>query len=202
MTFEMPKYRPLYLIQRLRMRNKDNQVPFEHRFEREYMGSKEFERGEMALRIRELNENCHVGEIMVNGVFMLAAWNPDRFAMGEVERELNRVLRGEQRTKEWTNFTDAYRRETRQLEKETGSKLSQSNPLTHRTNAWFDITNGVFWTWERCNISDIRKNFRLSVMEMDGTYVPKPAPPPPPKAIHPLRQRMIDEGRLHPTKES
>lgn len=194
MSYEEKKYRPLYLIQRLHMRNKDNQITFGERFGCEYMGSAEFEIGELAKRIREMDAQCHVGEIMVNGIFMLAAWNPERFTQHDVERELNRLYRGEQRTKEWTNFNHEYRKQTRELAKET-------NPLKRplpRTNAWFDITNGLFWTWERCNISDIRKNFRLSVLLMDGQYTPRPKPVPPPKPPHPLRQRMIDSGQLKP----
>jgi hypothetical protein len=192
MSYQMPKYRPLYLIQRLYMRNKDNQIPFDERFACEYMGAAEFEQGELAKRIRELDANCLVGEIMVNGMFMLAAWNSERFTQQDVEREINRVYRGEQRTKEWTNFDDASRKSRKQKEAEGREP----------TNAWFDITNGLFWTWERCNISDVRKNFRLQVLKMDGQYTPRPKPPVPPKPLHPLRQRMLDEGRLRPAKES
>ena len=109
-TTEKKSYQPLYLIHRLEMRNKDNQIPFFDRFKPDYMGSTEFERGWMGMRIREMNEHCHVGEIMVDGVFMLAAWNPERFTQREVEREVNRIYHGEQRTKEWTNFNREYRR--------------------------------------------------------------------------------------------
>lgn len=176
---------PFRYIHRLHMKNNDNQISFEDRFEFDYMGAREFERDWVSQRISELNTFCDVGEVMVDGVFMLTAYHRHRTSLLEVERTLNRLYHGELQTKERTNFNRQYRR----LERER-----------RWTNSWFEIETGVFWTWERCNISDIRKNFARSVMATDDKARREIHTAGASVTYDPLRQKLIDSGILHPAR--
>ena len=178
--------RPFEFVQRMRMKNKDNQVQFEHRFESDFMSHPHFHQGRTCARIVELHQSCEVGEVMVDGVLMLTAFNPEKATKHEVEQALNAIYHGDIKTRERTNFNRDYRR----------------LPLEQRwTNSWMEIDTGVFWTWERCNISDIRKNFArtAAVLQNDERFAIRSNPPPAPQVPNdPLRQRLIDAGVLRP----
>lgn len=187
MSYRKAAIEPFRFVQRLRMRNKDNQVPFEERFEFDFMASPEFHGEWINQRLRELEVFGEVGEVMVDGVFVLVLYHSNRMTLKDVEVTLNAVYHGDHLTRERTNFNRDYRR----LRKEF-----------RWCNAWLEIENGLFWTWERVNIRDVLKNITRSVRRLEQeqaitTWVRAPKPPP---AFSPLRQQLIDCGVLRPGK--
>lgn len=164
---KFPAYcRPL--IQTLRMQNKDNQIKFSDRFQFDCMGAHEFERGLARERIIEMNESSVLGAVTVDGCEVLICYSPKHFASHrEVELYLNDIYHGAIRTHEPSYFNQEYRRETARLRKE---HKADNNPLKQRpdrVDCWFDIERGLFWTFEKINIKDLRLNLRKSVQYID-----------------------------------
>lgn len=152
-------YTKPYLIQRMTMVSRDCNIRFGKRFLNHYMGAVEFEHSEQAQRIRELHARNSVGCIMIDGCDIFVMYSPDRMTLEQVKKELSDLYWGKTRTKETTNFN----REFRLRRKRSGLPASPHED----TNAWFDIENGVFWTWEKININEVRKNIAASVRYMD-----------------------------------
>lgn len=162
------------------------------------MGSSNFEAGEQAARLRELNENAQVGEVMVWGRMVKVLYNPDFFNLEGVERVLNELFRGEHMTEEPIQFDqDSYKKG---LAIRRGELPAVADPV----NAWFDVEHGLFWTYASINIADVRKNIRKSVEHMSQVRQNRRLGPSlalAPNDPHRLiRERMIAEGRLRPRR--
>ena len=164
---KFPEYhRPM--VVRMHMANKDNQVRFSQRFHSEYMGRSEFEGVDFSKRLREMHQEMRVGCVSVDGCDTYIAYSPKYFANHEeVEAYLSDIYHERLRAFEFTRFNREYRRETIELKKEYGKKENKLKTMPTRTNAWFDIEVGLFWTMEKININDLRLNIRKSVEYMD-----------------------------------
>ena len=121
-------------------------IPFEerYRFANDYQEG--YRRLQLHTQMRSLVEDSGCCEVMVDGVFMLAIYNPKNYNVSGVQYVLNRLYRGEVQATHHTYFNDPCRR----------NKASEAN-------AWFDLSHGLFWTWQRLQINRVRNNFRRSV---------------------------------------
>lgn len=157
------------LIQRLQMVSKDNQVRFGERFLGDYMGGSEFERGYMAARLRELHEDIRLAVVKVADRTVYVAYHPKHFANDEEVRLYIEDLYYQRiSVKEHTDFKAEYVDETLALQREYKKSENKLKRKPARTNAWFDIERGVFWTLEKINLKDIPLNIRKSVEYMDA----------------------------------
>ena len=182
------KYKTPRLIQRLIARTKDCTVRFGERYQMDYMGSTEFELGLIAARLRELATRSMMGEVMVNGRFILVLFNPVHYDLQGVECVLNKLYHNEFQLKEPSLFNDDYRKRYKEISPNT------------RIDAWFDIQHGLFWTWQRINIKDVQRNIRISVEYMDGRRQDKISNAS--KIVvteeDACRRRLIEQGVLRP----
>ena len=161
------KFQKPRLVQRLRMLSNDNQVKFGDRFAFDYMGASEFEQGLLGQCIRRMNSSCQVGQIMISGRDGLAAWDPDYYNLEGAEFVINRIWDDSLRLKERAEFNQlSYDRWKREVKEMRENPLARN--LSFMTDSWFEIEYGLFWTWKKCNINDIRLNFRKSVAYMDA----------------------------------
>lgn len=147
-----------YLIQRLTRESITGKVA-EHRFGEifslDYMGSAEFEFGAFG----EFMRNMHKADLQpfktsVNGVEYFGVFDPKYYATAEeVSAMLQNLADGKYRLKERADFP--------------------SEPTRwHRTDAWADIRDNVFWSKENLS-SSIVQVFANSVAYMDEAKAKK-----------------------------
>lgn len=158
------RYQRPYLIQRMSARSKNNQVKLSERYWMDCMGATEFESGFMGRAIRAMNGNCDIGQFEIDGIKIYACWNKDNYDTAGVEMALSQLYFGQIRTQEFVGFEAKKYHEQKQLEKQR-TLLRREYPI----NAWFEITHGLFWTWEKINIKDILLNLAKSVAWMNMT---------------------------------
>lgn len=142
------------LIQRMSMESKNADIKFGDRFNNDYMGANEFERGMMRERLVELSKYNAIGQVLVHGIPTFVLFHPDRYDLAGVEYMLNRLYEGAYALdlREPIYFSAEHRKQWKDM-KVSGATY---------TNAWFDIEHGLFWTMETINIADVRKNIRQS----------------------------------------
>lgn len=163
-----------WAIQRMDMVSKDCNVKFSDRFKNDLMGATEYERGYQAACIRIFAEgDCEVGIIKVGGLDMVAAWRPSVSTREQIQDWVQRIYFeqwGHYSPHDYTAFTsskrDLYLADVKQWERDP---FREGRRTFHQfTNAWFDIENCVFWTWEKINPKDLLKNFRKSLEYMNA----------------------------------
>lgn len=157
-------------VQRMTMTSKNSEVRFSERFEMDYMGNSYFERGDMWRSIRAMNGKCGVGVVMVDGVDVFVAFNTNNYNLAGIQLLLTQMYYGQHRMEESTYFNREYRLETARIRKTMKNILPilDMPEYTQRTDSWFDIEHGLFWTMEKINIKDIVRNIRFSVAYMDA----------------------------------
>lgn len=153
------------LVQRMSSKSRNNQVRLGERYDNDYMGATEFEAGLMGQAVRAMHGQTDIGEFMIDGRRIYAAWNSSNFNAAGVEFVLTELYMDRIRTHEPTYFNG--QRFVKQL---TDSKLPKKNRVGSYFDAWFDIENGLFWTWEKINIKDIPLNIAKSVAYMDQSH--------------------------------
>lgn len=163
-----------WAIQLLDMVSKDCNVKFSDRFKHHCMAATEYERGFEARCIRVFVEGDYdVGEVVVGGIKMIAAWRPSISTRDEIKAWLRKIYFeqwGQFSPHDPTYFNDYYRgnyvADLKMWEQDPFREGRREYAQFH--NAWFDIENCVFWTWEKCNPKDLIKNFRKHVEYLDA----------------------------------
>lgn len=193
-----------YLIQRMRMVNKCNQVRLSKRFEMDYMGSTEFEVGALARTMRRINLHMDSGIIDFNTIHgaikIYVAWDNCAYNRAGVELALRNIWDNNWRLKEQSGF-DTVRYKNQVIDK--------IHP-TAGHDSWVDIENGLFWTWAKCNPADFIRNVEKSVKWMDLSpeerdlktkeeHDEKVRSQERENRMDPLRQKLIGEGKLRPS---
>lgn len=168
-------------IQRLKSRNRNNQVKFGDRYEIDYMGNSYFERGDLGKRIREMAELHGTGECVIGGYKIKFVYDPRNYNEAGAEETINQIFNGKQ---DWWIEEDPYfdersvKANVRELAKrDTWMKMSAGKQHSHSPqgiygvprpvyayDAWFDIRFGLFWTIDhKANIADFILNFKKTV---------------------------------------
>ncbi len=157
-----PRYAHPRLIQRLSARSKNNQVRLTERYSTDYMGASEFEGSAFAQTLREMQGKIDTAVIEIDGRPIYAAWNRNHYDLAGVTLVLNNLYYGKFRTPEPTYFDwDRWQKYMAMSKQQTKLRAE------YMTDAWFDIQNGLFWTWQKINLKDIALNIDKSVEWMN-----------------------------------
>lgn len=168
-------------IQRLKSRNRDNQVRFMERFEFDYMGNSYFETGEAGKRIRELEELHGFGECVIDGFKINFIYDPRNYNEAGAAETIGQIFN---RKQDWWIEEDPYfdtknvSANVKALKDRKGWAAMRVGAYHSREpeglygvprparayDAWLDIRFGLFWTIDhKANIADVIKNFKKSV---------------------------------------
>lgn len=159
-----PRYGYPRLIQQMTSRSKNNQVRLSERYHFEYMGASEFEGTVLSQTVRSMNGNCELGTFNIDGIQIYACWDNRVYDAVGVELVLQQIYFQQIRLVEPVKFNARTYQQYKALEKQRQKLRAEYIP-----NAWIDIQNGLFWTWEKINIKDIPLNIAKSVAWMDLT---------------------------------
>ncbi len=190
------RYANVYYVHRMVMRNKNTDIRFGQRFQNDCMGATEFEIGWMGEQLRAMHQKCRPFQVPVDGRLVTGLYRPEKFNIDGLEVVLNELYDRKRRTKEYTEFTRDSQKEIRDEAKRGDRYVRQ------HADAWFDIENGLFWTFHNIDLDGVRKNIAKSVEWMDASSEERAILESKEKAtegeIDPIRARMIAEGRLRP----
>lgn len=144
------------LVQRLTARNKNPFVPLGERYFWDYMGNSYFEHGDAARAIEAMNSHCELGETTIDGIKVYFAFNTEHYTLDGVIDILNRLYQDKIWMEEWSGFNRRHwdRYYPVRNEKRTGNNVY---------DAWLEIERGLFWTWQKINVTDLKISFRVHV---------------------------------------